>query len=536
MGSAAPLLTRKAVLLADIEDTYNSEKSLSTDDGFLVQDPDYQVEPNLLQRNFARASLSALPHVVGRKLARMTFTTELRGNGIQDSGDADDAPIITRLFRGCGYSMTAMPAPEMLGVFDIGDHANKVTWAESTSEAATGTLTAASNPSNNDTVTIGSRTYTFKTSLTPTANEVLIGVDASASLDNLIAAINGAAGAGTTYASGTTAHANVTAAAGTGDTMDVTAKVAGTAGNAIATTETGTNLSWGSATLTGGVNVATNTDVIAYYLEVTTGGASGVAQITVTSDTSGEGNAAATVTSGSPFTVGTEGLTITPTFTGNLTQGDRWVLWLLPTGLRLDPVSDDFESLTLKMFFDGMSHTLTGAFGTFTFNGEAGAYGTVQWEFTGQYVAPEDETLPTPVHETTLPVMIELARLRLDDYAAVVNAVSFTQANDIQPRPDVNSSDGYNGVRIVARAPTCGVDPEAALVATHDFWTRMATGQRMPFQMRVGQTAGNRVWMFMPVTQYTGLTYRDRSGLRTYDAGLTVAQYTGDDEVVFAFV
>jgi hypothetical protein len=133
-------------------------------------------------------------------------------------------------------------------------------------------------------------------------------------------------------------------------------------------------------------------------------------------------------------------------------------------------------------------------------------------------------------------VMIELARLRLDDYAAVVNAVSFTQANDIQPRPDVNASDGYNGVRIVAKAPTCGVDPEAALVATHDFWTRMATGQRMPFQMRVGQTAGNRVWLFMPVTQYTGLTYRDRTGLRTYDAGLTVAQYTGDDEVVFAFV
>jgi hypothetical protein len=536
MGAAAPLLTRRAVLLGDIEDTYNSEKTLSTDDGYLVENPDYQVEPNLLQRNFARASLSPLPHVVGRKLARMTFTTELRGNGRQDSASASDAPLISRLFRGCGYSMTAMPAPELVGVFDIGSHDDRVTWAESTSVAATGTLTATGNPSNNDTVTIGSRTYTFKTSLTPTAGEVLIGGSASASLDNLIAAINGGAGAGTAYASGTTVHADVEAAAGTGDTVDVTAKVNGTAGNSIASTESSTSLSWGAATLAGGVNVATNTDVIAYYLEVTTGGASATAEITVTSDTSGEGNAAAVVTSGSPFTVGTEGLTITPTFTGNLAQGNRWVLWLLPTGLRLDPVSDDFESLTLKMFFDGMSHTLTGAFGTFTINGEGGAYATVQWEFTGQYVAPEDETLPNPVHETTLPAMVELARLRLDDYAAVVNAVSFTQANDIQPRADVNSADGYNGVRIVNRAPTAGVDPEAALVASHDFWTRMATGQRMPFQMRVGTTAGNRIWMFMPVTQYTGLTYRDRTGLRTYDAGLTVAQYTGDDEVVFAFV
>jgi hypothetical protein len=64
-----------------------------------------------------------------------------------------------------------------------------------------------------------------------------------------------------------------------------------------------------------------------------------------------------------------------------------------------------------------------------------------------------DEALPSPVHETTLPVQVELARLRLDDYSAVVAAASFTQGNDVQPRPDVNSSDGYNGVRIVGRAP-----------------------------------------------------------------------------------
>ena len=167
---------------------------------------------------------------------------------------------------------------------------------------------------------------------------------------------------------------------------------------------------------------------------------------------------------------------------------------------------------------------------------EGGNYGRVQWEFTGQYHAPVDEALPAPVHETTLPAQVELARLRLDDYSAVVAAASFTQGNDVQPRPDVNSSDGYNGVRIVGRAPSAGVDPEAALVADHDFWGRMATGQRMPFQMRVGTVPGNTVWMLAPVTQYTGLTYRDRTGLRTYDAGLKVAQYAGDDEIIFAFV
>jgi hypothetical protein len=41
--------------------------------------------------------------------------------------------------------------------------------------------------------------------------------------------------------------------------------------------------------------------------------------------------------------------------------------------------------------------------------------------------------------------------------------------------------------------------------------------------------------MLVPVSQYTGQTYRDRSGLRTYDARLKVAQYAGDDEIMFAF-
>ena len=136
--------------------------------------------------------------------------------------------------------------------------------------AATGTLTATGNPSATATITIGTTTYTIVAELTTPAVpfEVLKDATASDTLNNLKAAINAAAGAGTTYGTGTTAHPTVTAAAGEGDTVTITAKTKGVAGNAIATTDTEpgveTNIAFGETTLKTGVNgtVATKAKIL----------------------------------------------------------------------------------------------------------------------------------------------------------------------------------------------------------------------------------------------------------------------------------
>lgn len=139
--------------------------------------------------------------------------------------------------------------------------AGRLTLAGNATRAnATGLLTYAAQPANNETVTIGSRVYTYKTTLTGAANEVKIGVDAETSRDNLVDAIMGNAGAGTTYGTGTVAHAQVLAAqGGSASTLRVTARAVGTGGNAIATTETCAQLSWGAATLAGGATPETVT-------------------------------------------------------------------------------------------------------------------------------------------------------------------------------------------------------------------------------------------------------------------------------------
>jgi hypothetical protein len=59
----------------------------------------------------------------------------------------------------------------------------------------------------------------------------------------------------------------------------------------------------------------------------------------------------------------------------------------------------------------------------------------------------------------------------------------------------------------------------------------MAAATQMPFEMRIGTVTGNTVWLMAPNTQYSKMTYKDRQGIRAYDAGLAPARSNGDDEL-----
>lgn len=124
------------------------------------------------------------------------------------------------------------------------------------SDVAQGTLTFATPPDADDTVVIGSRTYTWKA--TPAAaNQIKTGATNTLAADALVAAIN-ADPAGVTaglIVAAQTEDPNVYAVKVDADTVQVYARVSGEAGNAIATTQTGDEATWGAATLAGGEGV-----------------------------------------------------------------------------------------------------------------------------------------------------------------------------------------------------------------------------------------------------------------------------------------
>ena len=137
---------------------------------------------------------------------------------------------------------------------DAIDNGFKIQYANvSATTKATETLTLTGNLSDGDTIVIGAKNYVAQETLTDVDGHFHIGATASATIDNLIAAINLTDGAvAVDYASATTINSQVSAAAGAGDTMDITAKAGGTAANSIATTETSATASWGAATMSGG--------------------------------------------------------------------------------------------------------------------------------------------------------------------------------------------------------------------------------------------------------------------------------------------
>jgi hypothetical protein len=126
--------------------------------------------------------------------------------------------------------------------------------------AAQANLSFSSIPVNGDTVTVATKdgvtaaVYTWKPTLA-SAYDVLIGATLTDCAANLTNAINGGVGVGITYGTGTVANYNVVAYANPGPIMNVVANAAGTVGNSLASTRTGTATAWDSAHLYGGVDI-----------------------------------------------------------------------------------------------------------------------------------------------------------------------------------------------------------------------------------------------------------------------------------------
>ena len=90
------MLTRKTIFTIKKEVTYGTDPTPAAADAVLVSAPDITIEGEVLTRDYVRASLSPIGHVIGKKKVMLSFETELKG-----SAAAGTAPETSPLFQDC---------------------------------------------------------------------------------------------------------------------------------------------------------------------------------------------------------------------------------------------------------------------------------------------------------------------------------------------------------------------------------------------------------------------------------------------------
>lgn len=97
------MLTRRKLLLCEIESTYNTDPTpVAADDSVLVENITWaSAGLRMIARPANRPSLAELPQVFGGRLLQVTFDVEIKG-----SGAAGTAPEFGKLLRACGLGET----------------------------------------------------------------------------------------------------------------------------------------------------------------------------------------------------------------------------------------------------------------------------------------------------------------------------------------------------------------------------------------------------------------------------------------------
>ena len=210
----------------------------------------------------------------------------------------------------------------------------------------------------------------------------------------------------------------------------------------------------------------------------------------------------------------------------------------LVTGILYTPRTDPLDTLTMRIYFDGIEHVMTGCMGTFQISAEAGAIATCEWTFTGTFATPSAAAMPVTTLNQTIPPLVQQAGLSWNGSTAGLFAGGFNLdiANEIALRRDVNAAFGLDSVYISGRNPTGSFTPEASTSLSSSFWTDWGASTTRVFSVQVGNAQGNTVIFSAPATQIMGVTYGDRDNIRTYDVNLAFRRgSSGNDEMTILF-
>ena len=210
------------------------------------------------------------------------------------------------------------------------------------------------------------------------------------------------------------------------------------------------------------------------------------------------------------------------------------------TSATYKPISTTHESITIYWYEGGRKlHKLTGARGNVTLKVTAGGIAYFDFEFTGHYTNPTDQSQPTGTYNSQVPRAALSMAITVGAVSIVVREWSVGLNNTIAMPPSVSAADGYSEIQVTKRDVRGEIILEAELLSVIDVDAQLSAGTASTFASgTLGSVAGNR---FVASSATSGLVWLDRQfgegdGLRIRTMPFQLVETAAqNDEVSWAF-
>ena len=188
------------------------------------------------------------------------------------------------------------------------------------------------------------------------------------------------------------------------------------------------------------------------------------------------------------------------------------------------------KTITIDIYEDGVKKQLVGAMGTLTIEGETGKKVWCNFTFTGRWIAPVDAALPAFTPGTQAAMKLAGGTFTIGGEAAKIGKFSLDFGNEVVASLAPNAAGGVAHGDIPDYDTVLSIDPEADLVANHDFNGIWLAGTTTAVSLVLSD--GSVTFTFaMPKVEYREVRASDRNKIQTYDISGGCLHSSGDDAV-----
>lgn len=204
------------------------------------------------------------------------------------------------------------------------------------------------------------------------------------------------------------------------------------------------------------------------------------------------------------------------------------------TSVTYKPTSSNQESATLYFYVDGRLHEVNGAVGSWKLSCPPGGIATIDFNFSGKYVAAINAAIVTGTYDPDPPQCKSCSFTYNSKTTLIARNVELDIANTLAQRPNLNASTGLEGFFISGRKPKMVVDVESTVETSYDFRGDVMTNQR-EVSWQVGSTAGNICTITIPKFNITSPEYADGDGIVVDKLTGECTVNSADDEIELVF-